>query len=244
MKEKYILITKLVKNENIDEINDLLIEAGKKADREFLVCIDYLIEKANKSILEKTKLNVVYFLGEIGKANVLENKYLVYLIKTYYDSDRWVRNEVIQSLSKLINDLRVSSDIFHILAYAVIEDYTPIKINTLKLLNKIKQLPDFILKNLLKVIDNNNLEVVEDSIRIFKDNIKNDLALFEFLNISENYKLLSKNTIRRLLIEYFDSLIKVDTFRKKIDETDWQVKYKKLFLNEIDTYQSILINRK
>jgi hypothetical protein len=243
LKEKYQILMESVKIENTDLINELLIDAGKKADKEFLIYVDYLIENASKSVLDKVKINIVYLLGEIGRANILENKYLGFLIKIYYNSDRWVRDEFIQALGKLVDNHKFSNEIFHILAYALIEDYIPIKVNTLKLLNKMGNLPDFILKNLLKTIDNSNPEVVEYSIQILKKHITNDSSLFDIFNSSGNYKILTKNATRVLLVEYFDSLAKLENFRIRIEKADWHEKHKSLLFKEIDSYQRILISR-
>lgn len=243
LKDKYQSFMESVKIENTDLINELLIDAGKKADKDYLVYVDYLIEKASVSVIDKVSINIVYLLGEIGRANILEIKYLDFLIQIYYNSDRWVRDEFIQTLNKLFNHHKFTNEIFHILAYALLEDYIPLKINTLKLLNKIGNLPDYILKNLLKTIDNSNLEVVDYSIQILKKHIKNDSALFHIFDSSENYKILTKNSIRVLLVEYFDSLPKLENFRERIEKANWNEKYKSLLFKEINSYQRILISR-
>ncbi|MFW9829518.1 MAG: hypothetical protein ACFFEY_18235, partial [Candidatus Thorarchaeota archaeon] len=204
MLEKYNIFLESIKNEDFNSINDLLIEASRKAKKEDLIYFDYLIEKAKGSLLEKVKLNLIYLIGEIGENNILESKYLEYLIKSYFDSDRWIRNEIIQSLGKIVDKNEVSSEIYTILAYAVLEDYIPTKMNALKLLRRLKHVPNIIIKNIIKVIDVNNLEIVEYSIRVLKNHIKDEIALFNILNTNRNYTLLTKNSFRTLLIEYFD----------------------------------------
>ncbi|MFX1497694.1 MAG: hypothetical protein ACFFBH_09225 [Promethearchaeota archaeon] len=232
-----------IKNMNTDALNDVLIEVSKKPDKKDLIFFDNLIENIQNSLLEKVKINLIYLLGEIGKNNFLEKKYINYLIKSYFNSDRWERNEIIQSLAKIININEVSSEIFDIIAYAILEEYIPTKINALKLLKKLNPIPNIILKNLIKVIDFSNLEVVEYSIQILKEHIKNDLALFSMLNTDENYALLTKNSVRTLLIEYFNSVIDLTNFKEKILESNWKENYKTLFVKEIESYQRILLNQ-
>ncbi|MFW9773153.1 MAG: hypothetical protein ACFFEO_13445, partial [Candidatus Thorarchaeota archaeon] len=204
MLEKHNFFLESIKNEDFDSINNLLIEASRRAKREDLIYFDYLIENAKGSLLEKVKLNLIYLIGEIGENNILESKYIEYLIKSYFDSDRWIRNEIIQSLGKIVDKHEVSSEIYTILAYAVLEDYIPTKMNALKLLRRLKHVPNIIIKNIIKVIDVSNLEIVEYSIRVLKNHIKDEIALFNILNTNRNYTLLTKNSFRTLLIEYFD----------------------------------------
>ncbi|MFX0149060.1 MAG: hypothetical protein ACFE8E_15105, partial [Candidatus Hodarchaeota archaeon] len=68
-------------------------------------------------------------------------------------------------------------------------------------------------------------------------------ALYHIFDISENYKLLTKNSVRVLLVEYFESLPKLENFRERIEKANWNEKYKSLLFKEIDSYQRILISR-
>ena len=230
----------LVINEKTNLINDFLIEASKQPNKSLLNYFDFLIERANKLVLEKVKLNLIFLLGEIGKNKRLNNKYLQFLVNSYFNSDRWIRNEIIEAFNKLIKENELTDEIVNILAFSLLEDYAPTKHNALNVIKKLGFLPDLILKNLLKILDHSNIEVVESSMRILKFHFKNDQALFNMLNSSENYNLLAKNSIRSLLIAYFDSIKNLKNFRKKIIESEWPEKYKTLFYNEIDTYQKIL----
>lgn len=241
MQEKKILDS--IKSDDFDSINDILIEASKRAGKEDLIYFDCLIENAKNPFLEKVKLSLIYLLGEIGKRNVLDSKHLKYLIKSYYDSDRWIRNEIIQSLGKIVDKHKISSEILTILAYAVLEDYIPSKINALKLLKNLKHVPNIILKNIMKAMDVSNLEIVEYSIQVLRNHIKDDVALFNILNTNKNYTLLTKNSFRTLLIEYFDFMAKLENFKQKISETNWNSEYQSLFIKEIESYQRILLDR-
>ncbi|MGB5912182.1 MAG: hypothetical protein WBH31_13395 [Promethearchaeia archaeon] len=233
----------LVKSEDINIINNYLIEASRQPDKNFLKHISFLIENANTYVLEKIKLNLIFLLGEIGKNEKLNNKYLRFLVNSYFNSDRWIRNEIVETFNKLSIENELTDEIVNILAYSLLEDYTPIKYNALNVIKKLTFLPDSIFKNLLKILDHSNGDIVESSMRILKFHFKNDQALYNMLNSSENYTLLEKNSIRSLLIAYFDSIINLEAFKKKITDSEWPKKYKTLFYNEIDTYQKILAKR-
>jgi len=233
----------LVINEKTNLINDFLIIASKQPNKSLLNYFDFLIVRANKLVLEKVKLNLIFLLGEIGKNEKLDAKYLQFLINSYFNSDRWIRNEIVETFNKLSKENELTDEIVNILAYSLLEDYTPTKHNALNVIKKLEFLPDLIFKNLLKILDYSNVDIVESIMRILKFHFKNDQALFNMLNSSENYNLLEKNSIRALLIAYFDSIINLETFRKKIIETEWPEKHKNLFYNEIDTYQKILAKR-
>lgn len=232
-----------VKNKNIDTINDVLIKASKQPEKRYLDYIDFLIDKASKIMLEKTKLNLIYLLGEIGKNSKLANKYLDFLHQGYFNSDRWIRNEIIQTFSKIAEKNKFTPNIIKIFAYALVEDYLPTKLNALNAVKKLDSLSDLIIENLLKILDNSNQKIVDLTIDILKIHIKNPQMLFNILDSTEKYKLLGKNSIRVILISFFDSIIKLETFRKRIIESEWLEKYKIMFCNEIDIYQKILEKR-
>lgn len=231
----------IVKNEDTQLINDFLIDV--KPDVEFLKYFDYLVKNTSKLVFEKLKLNLVYILGEIGKFNALEKKYVQFLKDNYFNSDRWIRYEIIQALDKLSKKNEISGDIINILAYSLLDDYDPIKIFTLKILNKLKSLPNLVLRNLIRGIDNSNQEIVETIINTLKIYVPNGTSLFNILDYSENYKFLKKNSIRSLLTAYFNSIKTLEIFRKQIFESKWQEHYKNSFYREIDTFINILSKR-
>ncbi|MFX1494219.1 MAG: hypothetical protein ACFFBZ_08060, partial [Promethearchaeota archaeon] len=123
---------------------------------------------------------------------------------------------------------------------ALLEDYEPIKYNALNIIQKLDFLPDLILKNLLRILEHSSRELVESIIIIIKIHFESSQALFSMLNSSKNFTFLEKNSIRSLLVAYFDSIINLEAFRKKIINSEWPEKHKTLFYNEIDTYQKIL----
>ncbi|MFX1434898.1 MAG: hypothetical protein ACFFB1_14080 [Promethearchaeota archaeon] len=233
----------LVKNEKTNLINDFLIEASKQPNKSLLRYFDFLIERANNLVLGKVKLNLIFLLGEIGKNESLNIKYLQFLVDSYFNSDRWIRNEIIEAFKKLYKQNKLTDEIINVLAYSLLEDYWPIKNNALNVIEKLGFLPDLILKNLLNILEHSHREVVESITIILKFHYQNGDALFNMLNSSENYNLLEKNSIRSLLIAYFDSIIDLEAFRKKIIDSEWPENHKTLFYNEIDTYHKILAKK-
>ncbi len=235
-----MFLKELVKSEDTNLINNFLIEASRQPDNKNLKKINFLIKDASKSVLEKIKLNLIYFLGEFGKMQKLDAIYLQFLVKSYFNSDRWIRNEILEAFNKLSKENELSDEIINILTYALLEDYEPTKYNALNVIKKLDFLPDLILKNLLKILEHSSRELVESIIMIMKFHFENSQALFSMLNSSDNFTFLEKNAIRSLLVAYFDSIINLEAFRKKIIDSEWPEKHKTLFYNEIDTYQRIL----
>ncbi len=230
----------LVKSEDTNLINNFLIEVSRHPEKKDLTKINFLIKDVSKSILEKIKLNLIYFLGEFGKVEKLDKIYLQFLVNSFFNSDRWIRNEILETFNKLSKENELTEEIINILAYALLEDYEPIKYNALNVIKKLSFLPDLILKNLLKILEHSSRELAASIIIIIKFHFENSQALFSMLNSSENYGLLEKNSIRSLLIAYFDSIINLEGFRKKIIDSEWPEKHKTLFYKEIDIYQKIL----
>lgn len=230
----------LVKSEDVSLINNYLVEASRHPEKEDLKKINFLIKDASTSVLEKIKLNLIYFLGEFGKIQQLDAIYIQFLVSSYFNSDRWIRNEILETFNKLSKENELTDEIINILAYALLEDYDPTKYNALNVIKKLDFLPDLILKNLLKILEYSSRELVESIIIIIKFHFENSQALFSMLNSSENFTFLEKNSIRSLLVAYFDSIINLEAFRKKIIDSEWPEKHKTLIYNEIDTYQKIL----
>lgn len=237
------IIIKIRNTTNSQEINNILIELIKKPNIKLLAIIDYLLDSLPITILEKVKLNLIFLLGGIGNISVLNQKYLNYLIENYYNSDRWVRNEIIQAFLQILQYHEYNNEILEILKYALNEDYTPIKKGALNALMLFKGEPKIELKTLLKVLDTDNSEIVEKGIIILKKYIQNGNDLFKLLNTSKNYTILSKSIIRILIITYFDSLDELESFIEKISSSEWEDKYKVLCNTEITSFQNIFMKK-
>jgi len=237
------IIIKIRNTTNPQEINNILIELIKKPNIELLAIIDYLLDSIPITMLEKVKLNLIFLLGEIGNISVLNQKYLNFLIESYYNSDRWVRNEIIQAFLQILQYNEYNNEILEILKYALNEDYTPIKKGALNALMLFKGLPKIELKTLLKVLDTDNSEIVEKGILILKKYVQNGNDLFGRLDTSKNYTILSKSIIRTLIIAYFDSKDELESFRENINSSEWEDKYKVLCNTEITSFQNIFMKK-
>ena len=86
-------------------INSFLIELGKDPNKGDLRYLDFFINNLEKQLYEKIKLNLIYVIGEIGHITPLTENYSQILYETYYISDRWVRNEIIQAIDKISKKL-------------------------------------------------------------------------------------------------------------------------------------------
>lgn len=237
------IIIKIRNTTNPQEINNILIELSKKPNVKLLAIIDYLLDSLPITMLEKVKMNLIFLLGGIGNITILNQKYLNYLIENYYNSDRWVRNEIIQAFLQILQYHEYNNKILEILKYALNEDYTPIKKGALNALMLFKGLPKIELKTLLKVLDTDNSEIVEKGIIILKKYIQDRNDLFGLLNTSKNYTILSKSIIRILIISYFDSKDELESFKENIKSSEWEDKYKVLCNTEITSFENIFMKK-
>jgi len=227
-----------------DEINDFLIEFGSNPKKEHLFIVDYFIENYNPVIYRQIKLNLIYFIGQVGIEQSLNDKYLDFLIKEYYSSDRWVRSEIISTLYKIANHTTFSENIFDILKYAILDDYLPISLNAMKVLLLYENIPNETFKKIFKLFQTPDSTLQEQISKVLQKFIKNEYHLFELLNESENYRILTKKSFRFLLITFFNSamsLSNLESFRELIENSEWEINNRKIILNEIDTYQKLLL---
>jgi hypothetical protein len=234
------ILLKIQDNANPQEINDILIELSKNSNEKTLVIVDYFLDSLNATILNKIKLNLIFLLGAIGRVTVLNRKYLNFLVESYFNSDRWVRNEIIQSFLVILQKHEYKNEIFQIIEHALNEDYAPIKKSALSVLMILKELPEKVLLTLLRVLDTNNEEIVEMGLKILKRGVQTGDELFELLSISKGYTILNKTIVRVLILEYFDSISELESFIEKINASKWEVEYKTLCKTEINSFQRIL----
>lgn len=234
------ILLKIQDNTNPQEINDILIELSKNSNEKTLVIVDYFLDSLNATILNKIKLNLIFLLGAIGKVTVLNRKYLNFLVESYFNSDRWVRNEIIQSFLVILQNHEYNNEIYQIIEHALNEDYAPIKKSALSVLMILKELPEKVLLTLLRVLNTNNEEIVEMGLKILKRGVQTGDELFELLNISKGYTILNKSIVRVLILEYFDSISELELFIEKINSSKWEEEYKILCNTEINSFQRIL----
>ncbi|MFX1309329.1 MAG: HEAT repeat domain-containing protein, partial [Promethearchaeota archaeon] len=224
-------------------INDFLIELSKNPSKDHLKFLKYFIAKLDSQLFDKTRLNLIYLIGEIGNVSTLDSKCLEFLLKTYYTSDRWIRNEVIKAFGKILNKTDLSEDAIKLIAMAINDDYPPIRISALKALLNLKEMPIFVRRNVFLALNIKDSELEENCVKIFDKFLPDFNQLFKSLDYSENYQVLKPMGIRALLLAYFRSPFDLESFRQKISTSNWEIKFKDMYLNEIDTYEKILLKR-
>ena len=234
------ILLKIQDNKNPQEINDILIQLSKNPSEKTLVIVDYFIDSLNATTFNKIKLNLIFLIGTIGSLTVLNRKYLNFLVESYFNSDRWVRNEIIQSFLVILQNHEYNNEIYQIIELALREDYQPIKKSALNVLMILKEIPEKVVLTLLRVLDTNNDEIVEMGLKILKRSVKTGDELFELLNISKGYTILNKFIVRVLILEYFDSISELEAFIEKINSSKWEEEYKILCNTEINSFQRIL----
>ena len=234
------ILLKIKDNTNPQEINDILIKLSKNPNEKTLVIVDYFLDSLNATILNKIKLNLIFLLGAIGSLTVLNRKYLNFLVESYFNSDRWVRNEIIQSFLVILQNHEYNNEIYQIIEHALNEDYVPIKKSALSVLMILKELPEKVILTLLRILDTNNDDILEMGLKILKRDVQTWDELFELLNISKGYTILNKFIVRVLILEYFDSISELESFIEKINSSKWEEEYKILCKTEINSFQRIL----
>ncbi len=225
-----------------EEINNFLIKLSKNPIEEYLIFLDFFIKNLETQIFDKIKLNLIFLLGEIGKSTPLQQDYLEFISYSYYVSDRWIRNEIIQTINKISTQSELSEKIIKLIGYAINDEYTPIRNNALKILLKLEVLPN--VKNIFQILNSKDSELVENGLEILTKFIPNSARLFDSLNSSNNYKILKIKAIRTVLLICFNSLIYLESLRDLILKSSWEKNYKEIYLKEIDTYERILLKKR
>jgi len=228
-------------SKNPKTINDFIIKLSENLNINYIKYLSYFIKNLDTEIFEKIKLNLIYVLGEIGKLTPLPGEYLLLLEEVYYKSDRWVRNEIIQAIFKISKNSELNEKTIELISNALNDEYSVIKINTLKLLSNFKKLPDSILKNLIRLMNSKDSEILEGCRRILKRIPQQPERIFNLLNRSENYKILKQRGIRSLLLIQFKSIVNTESFREMISNSSWDDSYKENYIKEINTFERILI---
>ncbi|MFX0040200.1 MAG: hypothetical protein ACFFB9_07065 [Promethearchaeota archaeon] len=228
-------------SKNPEKINDFLVELSKKPESEYLKFLDFFIKNLDIQIFEKVKLNLIYLIGEIGRLLPLEDKYIELLVKIYYNSDRWVRNEIIKAINKIKINTKLKEEAIKLIGYAINDEYQPIKVNSLKTLLSLDQNPLFVRRNLFHVLNSKDSELEEICVDIFEKFLPDINELVNSLSYSDNYLILESKAIRTLLFIYFKSPINLESFREKISSLNWEAEHKERYLKEIDTYEKILL---
>ncbi|MFX0029477.1 MAG: HEAT repeat domain-containing protein [Candidatus Hermodarchaeota archaeon] len=234
-------LDEIKKSNNPEIINNFLIKVSKNPKTEYLSFLQDLIEYLNPQILDKVKLNLIFALGEIGSLISIDEYYQNFLYETYHHSDRWVRNEIIQSIEKISSKSDLNRNIIGLVGSALNDDYNPIQYNALRVLKNLSSFPDSVFKNLFHALNSKNPEVIEGCKELLDKIRFNPQEFFNLLNQYENYKILKPRAIRSLLLIQFKSIIQLESFRDNILSSEWDKNYIEKFLKELDTYERILI---
>ncbi|MHA1915672.1 MAG: hypothetical protein ACW986_18760 [Promethearchaeota archaeon] len=232
---------KIKESTNPEFLNNFIIELGKNPNEEFLHFLKYFIDNLPNQILDKINLNLIFVIGEIGSKIPLEKDYLQFLLETYYKSDRWIRNEILQALEKISRNLKVDEDLVVLISTAVNDEYASIKLSALSALSNFKSLPNKVLRNIFLVMNSNKSEIFDGCRRVFAHLSLGPQQLFVALDDTDNYKILKTEGIRSLLLIQFKSIINLELFRELILDSGWGKEYKEKFLKEIETFERILV---
>jgi len=238
LKQKF---DEIKESNNPEVINDFLIKLGDNPNIGHLNYLKYFVEYLDPQILDKIKLNLIFVLGEIGNLTLLPAEYLLLLEEIYYKSDRWIRNEVIQAIDKISKNTELNEKTVELISNALNDEYSVIKISTLKLISNFKKLPDSILKNLIRLMNSKDSEILEGCRRILKRIPQQPDRIFNLLNRSDNYKILKQRGIRSLLLIQYKSIVNAESFREMILNSNWDKTNKENYIKEIITFERILM---
>jgi hypothetical protein len=227
------------KTEDVEEINNFLINLSKNPRIEYLPFIEFFMKNLEPQIIEKIKMNLIFFLGEIGESNSLKMEFLDFISNSYYTSDRWIRHEIIESIGKISLYTKLPEDLVTLVGVSINDEYIPIKKSALKVLLELEDLPN--LRGVLQVLNSKDAKLVESGLKVLKKSIPHSTLLFKTLDSSDNYQCLKVIAIRTLLLTFFKSIVELESFRDDVLNSSWENDYKENYLKEIETYLRILL---
>lgn len=228
--------------EDFDFINDFLIDISKNLKLEDLKYISLLLNSQYQDLWNNYVINLIYYLGELGNEFILDKKYIKFMKNIYNESDRWVRNEILSSILKLVNINDLKEDILFIINNALSDEYTPIKLNSFKILNCLDFISEEVMVKIFLTLPFENQEIKATSFQVIKKNIPSDKILIKILEkVSEIKPNLEIPLIRSILTHLFQSVMDLEQFREKLLESNLSDEIKKKFLAEIKIMQKILL---
>lgn len=243
MNDRVKKLAEYIELKDFDSINDFLIEISRAPNENDLKSIDILINVPDLELRKNYLLNLVFYLGEIGKIVILDQKYVNFMKTVYFQSDRWVRNEILTSILKFMH-VEKSEDLFIIIRNAITDEYPPIKLNAIKIINQIDTIPEDVLTRVMLNFRSDNSEIISYSSHIIKKIIKSNQILINLLkkvnDINPHIEII---LIRNLLITLFESVMELEHFRDDLSESELPEEFKLKFLNEIKIMQKILLGR-
>ncbi|MFX1454591.1 MAG: hypothetical protein ACFFDB_04390 [Promethearchaeota archaeon] len=231
----------LKNSSNPETVNDFLIRISKNPKEEYLSFLEYFLNETDEGLYNKIKLNLIFVLGEIGNVTKLSNYYFEKLSDIFYTSDRWIRYEIIQTISKISKNTNLNEDIFFLLGNALNDDYLPVKKGVLELLTSFESLPNSIILQFFRVLNTKDTEILDLCRQVLESVPLKLESIYRFLDTSKNYKILKPRAIRSLLLIKFKLITDLEAFNRFISNSGWEDNYKVIYLKEIDTLQSILL---
>lgn len=242
MNDKENLLREFIELKDYNSINDFLIEISRSANEKDLTFVDILMNVPDLELRKSYILNLVYYFGVLGKNTILDAKYIIFMKNAYFQSDRWVRNEILSSILNFIHKIKPDEDIFNVIRNAISDEYQPIKLNAIRILDQIDIFPEDILVRVILSLKSNDSEIIPYSIRVIKKSIKSNQIL---INLLEKLNQLSPNVdlmlVRNVLTTLYESVIELERFREDLLKSTLIDDYKQKFLNEIKIMQKILI---
>jgi hypothetical protein len=192
--------------------------------------------------LKKININLIFLIGEYFHNGYSDSRLKAYLRKSYYKSDVWIRREIIKAVLKLGKSKGITLFWQPILEAALRESDKKIRETAIETIFYLDKLPKGIFKSLLYSI--NKIKNIDSEIinNIFSKFCPNPDNLFNLLDKNEKYKILNQEGLRLLLMTYFDSVLKLESFHKKIKNSNWTPEAKKRILDEIDMMEKILLS--
>ncbi len=237
------IFEEIKRTKNPEIINDFLIKLSEDPKEEYLNYIEYFMNNLDKHIFDKIKLNLIFLIGEISNLTTLEERYLSFLVETYYTSDRWIRNEIIQAIRIISAKSVITDEVIKLIGYAVNDDYSPIKVNALQVILNLETLPPTVIRNIFQALNSKSSELEILLVKILKKFLPDYNQLYNSLNYLDHYKILKQHAIRTLLLVYFSSAFNLESFRQKISNSKWEIENKENFLEEIDNYEKVFLRK-
>ncbi len=235
-------IIKRIQN-NINDpniINEILIELSRKPKSTYFKAVDYLLKNVSKENLRRININLVYLLGELGILIPLNQKYITFLFDTFYNSDRWVRSEILTSLEKNVDAIKDIDKFLPLLSAAMNEEYENNVINALKVLLNLKEIPLTLFKSFLAVLNKDVPNFKEYLDKILKKYLNDESIIFNLLDEDNNYLMLKPHGFRLILQSFLPIAEKINKFQALIKNSDWEPSQKFMFLKEINIVKNLI----
>ena len=226
-----------------EKINDILLQLSKNITQEVIPIVDFLVTELDSNQLNKINLNLVFLIGELGNIMRLEQRYLDYLVNSYYKSDRWVRNEIIQAIFKILKFRTPDKFVLNLIEDGLKEDYEPIQENSLRVLTLYDDIPTETLRVIILMLKPIKSDLIELAVKILTKSFKNEEEIFKFLDYHQNYRIFDKERVRIILTEFLSTIQQLENFQKRITDSNWEDEIKILFLQEIMTLERIILKR-